>query len=127
VKAAIEIINELGGKGYISEPRVAAIIAKHHASIVTEPGHVQDWAARAGAYIRESGPVSAHRVAAIVAFFAEPLVKLLEEARRSHDRGYNDESSDYPPCPKSDEDALHDARCTCSADAWNARIDEVLK
>ncbi len=59
-----------------------------------------------------------------------PMVALLEETRRKHDRGYNDESCDYPPCPRHRDEydvGPSDAdKCTCGADAWNARIDEVL-
>ena len=59
---------------------------------------------------------------------ANRIEALLLETRRAHDRGYNEESCDYPPCPRSrDEDnsgpgELED-KCSCGAEAWNARID----
>lgn len=65
------------------------------------------------------------RVAAIIATFAKPMLDLLNEARREHSRGYNDEGCDYPPCPKSQEEN-DDEKCTCQADAWNARIDAAI-
>ena len=90
-----------------------------------KPGHVYDWATKAAECVDPKASVS--RIAAIIALHAEPLVALLREARRSHDKGYNEESCDYPPCPKSDEcEANDNMACTCSADAWNARIDAVL-
>lgn len=93
---------------------------------------IDDWAAKAADRIddeypharREQRP-SVERIAAIVATFAEPILMLLAESRRSHHRGYNDESCDYPPCPASDED-VNDEKCTCGADAWNARIETAL-
>ena len=125
-KAAEEIVAK--GRWTTAED-VASVIAKHHARVVKlEPGHLADWAARAGAYLHAEGVrLSSHRIAAVVAHFAEPLVKLLKEARREHHKSYLAEENDHDPCPKSYEDSSLDAKCTCSADAWNARIDEVLK
>jgi len=57
----------------------------------------------------------------------EGMTALLREARRAHHRGYADEGCDYPPCPKSDDDADPTAACTCMADAWNTRIDAALQ
>jgi len=97
---------------------------------------VQDWAARAARKILDDLVIKHHRIvgvpteeriAAIIVTFAEPILNLLHEARRTHDRGYHAESCDYPPCPKSEEDADDDTKCTCAADKWNARIDEALR
>lgn len=93
-------------------------------------------------------------VAAIVATFAEPLVALLRESHRSH--YHCDDNwwyccgkcthGDHVMCPGGD-DHEHDASCylpscytgshdgeasrtsgvcNCGADAWNARVAEVL-
>lgn len=99
---------------------------------------VQDWAARAASRIDDEYPMKASgyrarpseaRIAAIIATFAAPILKLLNETRRSHSNGWNEEVCDSKPCPKSKEDEYltGDEKCTCSADAWNARIDEALR
>jgi hypothetical protein len=90
---------------------------------------IQDWTARAARRIciEVNAPTllaREERFAAIIATYAAPLVRLLNEARRPHDRGWNEESCDYAPCPKSQEE--HEG-CTCGADAWNARIDRALE
>lgn len=118
------------------DARIAAIIAKHHSKIVRETGHVWDWAARCGAYLHAEGMrIPSHRIAAVVAFFAEPLVKLLREAKQVHDHVNDgvccprcccqswpdDPEGDFEPTPNGDEP------CTCGADAWNAKIDAVLQ
>ncbi len=59
----------------------------------------------------------------------EPLVALLKECGRGqHSKGYNEESADYPPCPRSDDNDDDDPTlpCTCGADAWNARVEAAL-
>lgn len=98
---------------------------------------VNDWAAKAAQHIvdevsedvqwrnRRLVTPSEERIAAIIATFAEPLMTMLRECKREHSRGYNDESCDYPPCPKSDELNWNEP-CTCQADTWNTRIDAVL-
>ena len=94
----------------------------------------EDWAAKAARRIKQGidAQVANHtylqeeRIAAVIATFAEPLVKLLRESRREHSRTYLDEMNDYPPCPLSDVDAIGDEKCTCGADAFNAKIDAVL-
>ena len=76
----------------------------------------------------EAIKMHADRIAAIVALHAGPLVTLLRECGRGvHSKGYNEESSDYPPCPKSHEFGDADDKCTCGADAWNARVDAALR
>jgi hypothetical protein len=81
------------------------------------------------------GPTK-ERIASIIATHAESRIKeleaLLRESKRTHDRGYNEESCDYPPCPKSNDDdnggpGELEHKCTCSADAWNAKVDEALR
>lgn len=69
--------------------------------------------------------VYSHEAAQLVMRMPE-LVSLLRESKRKHDRGYNEESCDYPPCPLSYEDATLSEKCTCGADAWNARVDAAL-
>lgn len=84
---------------------------------------IEDWAAKAARRIvdeydnRKLPRKDQDHIAAIIATFAEPLVVLLQEARHSHSRGWNEESADYPPCPLSDEDAkdLGMEKCTCGA------------
>jgi hypothetical protein len=121
LKAAEEIL----AKHAKDEAAIAAIIAKHHARVIRpEPGHLQDWAARAGAYLHAEGVrLSSHRIASVVAHFAEPITRLLQEARREHE--YNDDQTLCCALVRIRPQA--DAPCTCGADAFNARIDEVLK
>lgn len=57
---------------------------------------------------------------------AGPLLALLHEARRGHDGGYSDERSDYPPCPRYGDFPDASSTCTCTADEWNARIDNLI-
>ena len=104
---------------------------------------INDWASKAAYRIRcelckERLP-SQERIAAIIATFAEPLVKLLAESRRAHRHtadgdvrdGHccpqcccqswpDDPEGDFEPTPNSDEP------CDCGADEWNARVDAVL-
>lgn len=100
--------------------RIAAIIASHHERITKpEPGHVYDWAAKAGAYLHAEGVrLSSHRIAAVIAHFAEPLVTLLRESKREHEPDGEQEG-----CLKNTDE---DEACDCGADAWNARVDAVL-
>jgi hypothetical protein len=107
---------------------------------------VNDWAAKAAARILDEYagarlPRNAQdHVAAIIATFAEPLVRLLNEARREHHHTADgdprdgvccpqcccqswpdDPEGDFEPTPNSDEP------CTCGTDAWNARVDAALE
>lgn len=136
--------------GRLSRVDVAGIVAKHcpfepdalYMKVVPQaPGHVYDWAAKCGAYLHAEGVrLSSHRIAAVVAHFAEPLVKLLREAKREHHHVADgdirdgtccpqcccqswpdDPESDFEPTPNGDEP------CTCGADKWNAKIDAVLQ
>lgn len=96
---------------------------------------VNDWAAKAAKRIvNEYGINKTHsltreyhedRIAAIIATFAEPLMKAVRDSKWQHSKGYNEESADYPPCKKSYEDG-EDEICSCGADEHNARIDKVL-
>src|SRR2546430_2375640 len=80
-----------------------------------------------------------HRIAAIVATFAEPLMALLQESKREH---YHCDDSWYccGKCTHQDH-VLHEGEylsshggeaartsgaCNCGADKWNARVDAVL-
>jgi hypothetical protein len=82
--SASEIVNYFYGDKAASSARhvvhVSRIIAKCHEGVTKpEPGYVWDWAAACGAYLRAEGvPLSAHRIAAVVATFAEPLVNPAE-------------------------------------------------
>ena len=97
----------------------------------SKQGHIYDWATTCAERIDvEYGPrrnaPSISRLAAVIALHAEPILKLLDECGRgTHSKGYNEESADYPPCPKSGEDA-DDAKCTCNADKWNERVRKAL-
>lgn len=123
-KAAEEIVDSgiVDSGRWTDATTVAAIIAKHHERIVKpEPGHVYDWAAKAGAYLHaESVRLSSHRIAAVVSHFAEPLVKMLREAKRDDHE---------PGCPAGFAQVgivYEDEECSCSTGEWNKRIDEVL-
>lgn len=92
-----------------------------------------DWATKAAEEIRSKviaeGGTSAMQfitnsdIASIIAAHAEPLVALLRESRREH----MTKTSEW--CPKSDFDYEDDptVTCTCSASAWNAKVDAALK
>lgn len=57
------------------------------------------------------------------------MIALLKEAKRTHHRGYLDESCDHPPCPRCDESEgglSPDVLCDCGADEWNKRIDAII-
>jgi hypothetical protein len=111
-----------------------------------------DWAARAARRVLDEyqhRPTQARvdHCAAIIATFAEPLVALLRESRREH--YHHNENDVHMPmlcCPRctcnswnavaeaqdsGELDAEHepnsDEPCTCGADEWNRRVDEVLK
>ncbi len=99
---------------------------------------INDWAAKAARRVIEEVEENVQwrnrmlvkptdeRIAAIIATFAEPLVQLLKECGcGTHSRGYNEESADYPPCPKSYEDGEND-KCNCGADDFNAKVDAIL-
>jgi hypothetical protein len=76
---------------------------------------IPDWAARAGVAIAESGRLSAHRAAEIITHYAEPLIVLLRQAKRSH--SFVCESRKL-------EDNWG---CSCGANEWNSRVEELLK
>lgn len=88
---------------------------------------VNDWAAKCAEFIldeisenvqwrnRRLVTPSQERIAAIIATFAEPMLKLLYESRRHH----------QPPCHRVFDDDMTDV-CTCGATEWNAKIDEAL-
>lgn len=99
---------------------------------------LNDWAAKAARKIHEEVSEivasaqphrqyklpSEQRMAAIIAVHAKPILALLNECGRGgHSRGYNDEACDYPPCATSYDE---NAKCTCGADKWNARVDAAL-
>lgn len=89
--------------------------------------HIPDWAARCAKFIAEGERrASVHRLAVIIAHFAEPLERLLKASKREHFKSYLAEENDHASCPKSYDDALVGDRCTCGADGWNQRIEEVL-
>ena len=108
---------------------------------------INDWAAKAAQRIvdehdplrRGLDPPGPERIAAIIATFAEPLMKLLRESKREHDHfpdgdirdgtccprcccasWPNDPEADFEPEPNSDDP------CSCGADAWNAKVDAAL-
>lgn len=94
--------------------------------MTVEPGNIQDWATVAASYVHGEGLKNVSRTAAVIATFAKPLMDALEAAKRPHHKGYNDESSDYPPCPCSHDDSENE-KCTCGAAEWNSKIDAVLR
>jgi len=110
---------------------VRSVIAKHCPFksdtvyvplVAAETGHIQDWATRAAGYIAAGDQyASVHRLAAIISYFAKPIVELLRQTIRQH----ND--SDIGTCKKvltiGDSD---DVPCTCGADEWNKKIEKVL-
>jgi hypothetical protein len=104
---------------------------------------IEDWAAKAARKISENaqvvrrafGPLAypaEEEIAAIIATFAEPLVKLLRESRREH---YHCDDSYYccGACDAEDHGPLgggfanrEGGVCNCGADEWNKRIEEAL-
>lgn len=113
---------------------------------------INDWASRAAERVRDEyrsaaewgSTPSQERVAAIIATFAEPLLKLLSEARRVHHHEKDDSwyccGACTHPCENDEEDHEHDdsccvestmdrvqGKCDCGADAWNKKIEEALK
>lgn len=109
---------------------------------------INDWAAEAAKKISSEFPSIQHsdmlpsdeRIAAIIATFAEPLVKLVKASYRSHyhcdDSWYccgkcvhpdhSDHFDDYP-ASHDGEGARTQGLCNCGADAWNAKIDKALE
>lgn len=92
-------------------------------------GYIEDWATKAARRIvgeydgRRLPHNSEERVAAIIATFAEPIIKLLGEAQEGrHYDGVGEIPG--PECPKLEHE---DAECTCGADEWNARVDKALR
>lgn len=83
-----------------------------------EPGNIVDWATKAAEHINPKDSVS--RIAAVIATHAEPLMKLLREARRSHDVR-------CLACGDEDEAPEAAGVCTCGADTWNQKIDAALQ
>jgi hypothetical protein len=86
-------------------------------------GYIEDWATKAARRIKdEPRGASEDRIAAIIATFAEPLMKLLHESRREHIL------CEDGVCYKATvpEDEMEEAECTCGADAWNAKVDKAL-
>lgn len=101
---------------------------------------INDWARKAADYIESEycskprHPPTVDRVAAIIATFAEPLMKALRDSKQEH---YHCDDSFYC-CPQCDcisrgctpdlepTPNNSDKPCTCGADAENARIDAVL-
>jgi hypothetical protein len=99
--------------------------------IPQQPGHIWDWAAKAGVYLHAEGVrLSSHRIAAVVSHFAEPLVKLLRESHREHHHHGREPLLCCPRCtcksPDGDE-PNSDEPCTCGADEWNVRLRAVLE
>ena len=112
-----------------------------------EPGHVYDWASKAAERIddeypharRQDRPTVA-RIAAIIATYADPLIRLLMEAKKAHDHVADGDVRDgtccpqcccesWPDDPEGDFEPTPnrpDEPCACGADAWNARIDAAL-
>lgn len=89
---------------------------------------IHDWATNCAARIKaEPRSASVDRIAAIIATFAEPLMKALREAKIEHH--HSDDS--FYCCPKCDhfqngEPLDDDSPCDCGAEAHNARIDAAL-
>ena len=82
---------------------------------------IHDWAAKCAEYINSLSPrPKTERIAAIIATFAEPLVALLREARRSdHEAGCMAGWAQVGVI-------YDDTRCSCSVGVWNAKIDAAL-
>ena len=84
---------------------------------------INDWAARAAERIADEPILKKRdkqweeRVAAIIATFAAPILKLLEESRHVH----------YECTREGDEENTTPDDCTCGADEWNKKIDEALR
>lgn len=156
LKLAKAIQDEFGVDSSFESAResLLALIAKHcpfepdavYVEVVpSKPGHVWDWAAKCGAYLHAEGiRLSSHRIAAVIAHFAEPLVSIVRDAKRMHRHDEpTDDDETHDCCPRcscdswignervmTDDDEYPPNRpgesCTCGADAWNARIDAVL-
>lgn len=80
-----------------------------------------NWAMKAAQEIQEHYPLSDELVASIIAKHAEPLIVMLRESEREH---WLDDEGDL--CDKVNYlDKQH--ACSCGADAWNARLEVVLR
>ena len=108
-----------------------------------ESGNVHDWASKAAERIFDEfadghetdkrARVKVSRVAAIIATYAEPLLQVLREARRSHHHDAHGNEYDVSSgcCPRcncldGEHPNHYHLACTCGADAWNAKIDAIL-
>lgn len=103
-----------------------------YVEVVQQPrGHIRDWATSAAEQIASEHRLKAKdvpRIAAVVAYFAEPLTSLLAESRREHEA--RDDSLNDCPILMGEEmcrrlNIKHE--CDCGAEEWNRRIDEALK
>lgn len=107
---------------------------------------IHDWATRAALRIKSERSASTEHIAAIIATFAEPLLKVIHESRREHrhvELVLGSIASTPVPvtafcCPQctclswgNDEpDAEHepnsDEPCNCGASIWNEKIERAL-
>lgn len=66
------------------------------------------------------------RIAAIILAYADPLITLLQKARRKHHNTLTDYGGWACGVFIENADGSTEA-CTCGADAWNEKIDNALK
>lgn len=97
---------------------------------------IHDWASKAADYIHESyrprnlRPTK-ERTAAVIATYAEPLIKLLRETERKHrhDALYHRTCCPQCTCQSNDyeaEEPNSDKPCDCGAAEWNEKIEQAL-
>ena len=91
---------------------------------------IQDWTIRAAVAIARTPPdqYRTERIAATIATFAEPMVKLLRESIKPH---HHCDDSWYccPRCQHSDHGKSYigpSDLCDCGADEWNKKVEAVL-
>jgi len=95
-------------------------------------GSVNDWAAETANYIHKYlTPKTPERIAAVIAFHAEPLIALLRETERTHrhDALYHRTCCPQCTCKSNDYEEAEpnsDEPCTCGAAEWNEKIEKAL-
>ena len=112
---------------------------------------IHDWASKAAQKIVDDLPPRrgeqprVERIAAIIATFAEPLLKLLAESRRAHHHEEDDswyccgacahecDAVEEDPGHEHDDSCCVETRrgreqgiCDCGASAWNTKVDAAL-
>lgn len=102
---------------------------------ITNQGTIHDWATRCAEYVDGEFETAKHRptisrLAAVIAHFADPLVKLLSESKRLHLHVEGDPYLCCPLCTRCEgtRNSSWNGEChpDCGADEWNAKVEKAL-